>query len=138
MDWMRIRYFWIVGPTDLLVWIDKQFLKSLEQAVPDLDRLLAKPARRLREGPITIGPRKKYVATLLLGFGLAIPIWMGILVLFASLLDDKKGPLLERPDGPFLLALLLGAVLGALVGTTLVASWILRSGQMVLTSEGVE
>jgi len=135
---MSLRHFWIVGPTDLLVWIDKQFLKSLEQAVPDLDRLLAEPARRLSEEPITIGPRKKYVATLLLGFALAIPNWMWILVLFASFRDDKKGPLLERPDGPFLLALLLGVVLGVLVGTTLVAWWILRGGQMMLTSEGVE
>ena len=59
MDRMSLRHFWIVGPTDLLIWIDKLFLKSLEQAVPDLDRLLAEPARRLSEEPITIGPRRK-------------------------------------------------------------------------------
>jgi len=128
----------IVGFFDAIIWIDKLFLKPLEKAVPDLDGLLDDPARRLNEQPITIGPRRKYAATFFLGLALAIPNWMWSLYLFASLRDEKKGPLLQRPDGPFLLAVLLAAVLGALVATILVARWILRGGQMVLTPEGVE
>ncbi len=135
---MALEHRLTVGFFDCIIWIDKLFLKPLEKAVPDLDGLLDDPARRLSEEPITIGPRRKYAATFFLSLALAIPNWIWILYLSASLLDKKKKPLIQQPDGPFLLTVLLAAVLGALVATILVARWILRGGQMVLTPEGVE
>src|SRR5262245_2315808 len=130
--------FWIVGVVDCVIWIDNLFLKSLPRAVPDLGPLLADPARRLSEGPIAIGPRRKYAAAVFFGLLLAIPNWLWVGALFLSLLDPKKGPLAQRPDGPLLLALLLAALTGVLLAASLAVLWACRGGSVVLKREGVE
>jgi hypothetical protein len=130
--------FWLIGLVDSVLWIDRLFLKSLRRAVPDLDLLLADPARRLSEQPITIGPRRRYATATFSSLLLAIVNWFCIWGVFVALIDWRKGPPAQRPDGPFLLSLLAGAMLGALVAAILFMMWVCRGGQMVLKQEGVE
>jgi hypothetical protein len=135
---LRADRFWIIGTVDLVLWIDKLFLKSLPRAMPDLDRLLAEPANCLSESPVTIGPVKRNATAIFLGLLLAIPNWILIFVLFTSLLDPRKGPPFKREDGALLLTLFLAAVGAAFIASILFMIWLLRGGHMVLKPEGVE
>ena len=70
------------------------FQKSLQQAVPDLQRLLSEPVRTLECGDITIGPEGNCLFSILLTLVTVFPLW--VVSAFASSLlcpAVKQGPL---------------------------------------------
>jgi hypothetical protein len=103
------------------------FQQSLQEAIPDLDRLLADPAEALEHGDITIGPEKNYLWPTLLTLLVVIPLWIGTVV-----------TTILRLPAPGLGTLIWGLVATAplvIVSFFLLAKWF-RGGPCVLSKTG--
>ena len=120
---------------ELVIWIDRLFEKSLQRVLPDLERLRADPAAVLDEGPLTIGPARRYGTGVALGLLASGPGLLIALLVFVALVDPPQGPPNRSPAIQATLgALLVGVPLGSI---WLVLRW-LRGGHLVLHRQGVE
>jgi len=117
-----------------ILYLDTLSLKTLRQAVPALDRLLANPRATLAEGDITIGPARRYATAIALGLLLSLVGWaVGAPLFFAFIAPARKGPL---PAGQVALLWTLG--LGLVLGSILLMLRVWRGGQVMLGVNGVE
>ena len=112
---------------------DFRYRKSLAQAIPNLDRLLADPASTLAAGNIAIGPQRRRAAAMVTGPVMAAVFWVVIAVAVA-IIWKLLFPGAEPSGGVLFLTVLAAAV----VLSVLYTRRRYRGGRCVLTKDGVE
>jgi hypothetical protein len=127
-----VEHFVVVLIWEMCRWIDRRFVRSLKQAIPALDELLADPRGTLAGRDFTIGPARRYVTGLILGLLAGLLADGLVIVAFVVLTDLNAAPGQNT----------LRALLIALIATPILCLWIvyylLRGGRMILTGWGVE
>jgi hypothetical protein len=121
----------------VLLWLDRLCQKTLAAAVPDVDRLRTEPASFLAAQDVAIGPKKKYIETLM-----ASAIWtiftllpVGLIwALVMSLVFDKPPANMSEEESMSSIAAMAAlCFVGSLIGSY----YLLRGGRLVLNKEGV-
>jgi hypothetical protein len=104
------------------------FQQSLPHAIPDLDRLLARPAETLEHSDITIDPERNYLWPTLVTILLVIPLWfVGVVAIILRLQTPGLGPLVWG----------LVATAPLVIASFLLLVRLFRGGPCVLSKTGV-
>ena len=120
---------------DGIIWIDRLFIKSLSKAVPDYHLLLDNPTERLSDGPIYIGPRRRYATALCMGVLISPAAIFSFVSVLAAI---EKYARLRFPNDVTANAAIFACIVVGAVAAMVVSFWLWRGGRMVLTLEGVE
>src|SRR5579884_1197212 len=118
----------------IFVWIDARLQRPLARAVPSLRNLIADPARTLTDGPIHIGPSRRYGSKLAFGMLMAL-LGFAILAIVRGLLTDMRRGKQAPHFGDALF--LVGCVAVPLIAWIIVRV-LFRGATCILTTEGVE
>lgn len=118
----------------VFVWIDIRLQKPLARAVPELQELMADPARVLAEGPVVIGPMRRYGSKLAFGT-LLVCIGYVLVGLVRGLLSELQAP---RRGGHLSETIALAGGILVPVIAWLVVRAVFRGATCVLSATGVE